>query len=450
MKPVRLRAGSATDVGLVRSNNQDQYLVAEPLYAVADGMGGAAAGEVASAIAVRTLGEELARRGGSLTPDELLEAAQTANRAVWEESIAHSEMRGMGTTLVAATLVESGTLAVINVGDSRLYSMRDGAFRQVTVDHNLVAEMVAEGRISKEEGQVHPRRNIMTRALGVEPEVPVDLFVEEAIPGDRFLLCSDGLPRELSDDRISAILRRLSDPSAAAKELVHEAKRRGGNDNITVIVINVLEDHVEPPSLESAGSLVAGAAAPPVSGEPESESEPGDEETKLLDVVGTGSAKPGEHRRERPAKEPRASLVTLRVAAFVAAFVLIVAAGAAGVWYYARSSYFVGVRGNTLAVYQGRPGGVLWIEPTLNHRSSVTTAQVLEASLASLHAGVEEPTIAAADAYIANLASLFQRSRAAAQPPPTTPTTTTPSSTATSTATSTNGSSATISAPTTS
>jgi protein phosphatase len=284
----------------------------------------------------------------------------------------------------------------------------------------------------------------MTRALGVEPEVPVDLFVEEASPGDRFLLCSDGLPRELSDDRISAILRRLADPSGAARELVHEAKRHGGNDNITVIVIDVLEGHTPQHYSDQGSFAVPGGEAAdivvPVHGY-----EPDAGETKILEVVTIASPDAGDHRVTHRAKESRSALITLRVAAFMATFVLIVAAGAVGVWYYARSTYFVGVKGNTLAVYQGRPGGVLWIEPTLNHLSTVTTAQVLQASLPSLNSGVEEPTVAAADAYIANLAALYQKSQAASQPPPPTPTTTAPSTT-----TSTGGSASTISAPTTS
>ena len=465
MVSLRLKAGSATDVGLVRSNNQDQYLMAEPVFAVADGMGGAAAGEVASSIAVSTLGDEVSRRAGPLTQDLLVEAARSANRAIWQKSIAHSEMRGMGTTLVAAALIDDDRLAVVNVGDSRLYSMRGDVFQQVTVDHNLVAELVAEGRISKEEGQVHPRRNIMTRALGVEPEVEVDVFVEAARPGDRFLLCSDGLPRELSDDRISGILRRLSEPSAAAKELVHEAKRHGGNDNITVVVLDVHEEESPPHSFEARGVEVSGAVPPadsaalptlgaahprdsltPAAGPTATGPDSADENTKLLSVLDINARTQANASREHRPSQRKASVVTLRVAAFIAAFIVIVAAGAAGVWYYARSAYYVGIRGNALVVYQGRPGGVLWIEPTLNHVSLVTTGQVLQASLPSLHSGVEEPTVAAADSFIANLAALYQKSQTAALPPPTTPTATT----APSTSTTSNAQSPTSTSPTTS
>jgi serine/threonine protein phosphatase PrpC len=233
-----LRAGSATDVGRVRANNQDELLVATPLFAVADGMGGAAAGEVASATAIHALRDAFAGAGES-TPEHLLQAAQAANRAVWDQAEANPEMRGMGTTLVALAQVGDGQLAAINIGDSRLYQLHEGELRQVTSDHNLVAELVAEGRLSKEDAEFHPRRNIMTRALGVEPEVPVDEFLLDASPGDRLLLCSDGLFRELSDDQIASLLLRLADPEEAADELVQEAKRKGGNDNITVVVVAV-------------------------------------------------------------------------------------------------------------------------------------------------------------------------------------------------------------------
>lgn len=415
MTAVRLEAGSATDVGLVRSNNQDKLLLAEPLYAVADGMGGAAAGEVASATAVQTLGEQLLGRGGLASPEDLLEAAQAANRAVWDKAAENPEMRGMGTTLVAAILVEGPKLAIANVGDSRLYAMRYGDFRQVTIDHNLVAELVAEGRISKEEGEVHPRRNIMTRALGVEPEVKVDIFIEDVDPGDRFLLCSDGLPRELSDERIAAVLRRLADPSEAAKELVHEAKRHGGNDNITVIVLDVVQEPAATADLVTSSHDVVAAPPPPSP----SVSPPGT-------APPAGEARPSHRRQRRPAP------FNFRVAAFLLAFLAILAAGALGVWYYARSAYFVGLNGKSLTVYQGRPGGVLWFKPTLDHVSSVTTAQVLQASLPELRAGVEEPTAAAADAFISNLAKLYQLSRSAALPPTkTSPSTTSPSTTIT-------------------
>jgi serine/threonine protein phosphatase PrpC len=397
---IELRAGAATDVGLVRSNNQDELLVATPLFAVADGMGGAAAGEVASATAVQYLRESF--EAVEATPENLLTAAQTANRAVWDQAEANPEMRGMGTTLVALALVADGRLAAINVGDSRLYLLHDGELEQVTSDHNLVAELVAEGRLSPEEAEYHPRRNIMTRALGVDPDVPVDLFMLDAQPGDRFLLCSDGLSRELRDDVISSLLRRLADPEEAARELVNEAKRRGGNDNITVVVIDV----VDPTAEKDA------APAPPAA------------------VEAPAPVEPAPKARRRGA-----GLITTRVVAFCAVLVLLLAGAAAGVAWYARTGYFVGLTGNRITIFQGRPGGVLWFKPTVADDTTVTTAQIEARHLSILAAGQEEPTLAAARQYLDRLVAEQQAAQAAARPvaPPTTipakPRTTTPPTT---------------------
>jgi len=414
-----LRAGSATDVGLVRSNNQDQFLVAPPLYAVADGMGGAAAGEVASAVAIEALGEAFAASTDP-TPEGLVEAARAANRAVWEEAEANPEMRGMGTTLVALAQVDGGQLAVANVGDSRAYVLHEGELRQVTSDHSLVAEMVAEGRISKEEAEIHPRRNIMTRALGVEPDVPVDLFVEEANPGDRFVLCSDGLPREVSDEVISAVLRRLADPAEAAKELVEEAKRRGGNDNITVVVVDVDDDEGtaapgelaeaagDPPAAEEPTAMVAAAApAPPA---PPAAS---DEPTAMVAAVAPATpAPPAAGGKPAPRSRLRhPSPLNLRVVGFVLVLLLVLGAGAGGVVWYARSAYYVGLRGQQIVIYQGRPGGVLWLQPTVAEVTRYTTSDVLSYRVQSLRAGQEEPSLGAARNYIAALVAERQRTQ---------------------------------------
>lgn len=396
---ISLRAGSATDVGLVRPENQDQLLVADPLYAVADGMGGHAAGEVASSVAIEALNNAF-DRSGPLNPDNLIQAALAANRAVWDEAEANPEMRGMGTTLVALALVEGDQLAIVNIGDSRLYVFHDEELRQVTSDHNLVAEMVAQGRISKEEAEVHPRRNIMTRALGVEPDVPVDLFVEPAVPGDRYLLCSDGLPREVSDELIAAVLRRLANPQDAAKELVNEAKNRGGNDNITVVVVDVTESAV---SREEEDVTAVTVAAP----------------------VQEGGGRGGRRfRRRQPRPKAFSSPVTLRVVAFVLVLLVIIGLGAFGVVWYARSGYFVGLQHQQIVIYQGRPGGVLWMKPTLKERTDYTTADVLPVHLQTLQSGQQEASLAAARSYVQRLVEEKQQSAGASGPPATTPPTT--------------------------
>jgi PPM family protein phosphatase len=411
---ITLRAGSATDVGLVRSNNQDQLLVADPLFAVADGMGGAAAGEVASATAVNALEEEFAAAGSS-SPDLLIQAAQAANRAVWEKAEAHPEMRGMGTTLVALALVNGDRLAIVNVGDSRLYAMHAGDLRQVTSDHNLVAEMVAQGRISQEEAEVHPRRNIMTRALGVDPDVPIDLFVEDAVAGDRYLLCSDGLPREVKDELIASLLRRLADPAEAARELVEEAKRRGGNDNITVFVVDVVDsDQADRAEHADQADPAVGTAGDETTGLDSRSASTGDIAPAQTEAAEAAEAPPTRKprrrflRRRRPAADTRPTrptnrMITPRVVGFVVLLLVIIGAAAAGVAWYARSSYFVGVRDDQLVIFKGRPGAVLWFRPTIAQETGRSVSDILAADLPKVQSGVEEPSLAAAQGLVARM-----------------------------------------------
>jgi serine/threonine protein phosphatase PrpC len=254
----RLRAGAATDVGLARPNNQDQFVLASPIFAVADGMGGHAAGEVASQTAVEALRRAFGAAGAS--PQAVVEAMRAANRAVWERAQAHAELRGMGTTLTAVALVDDDgaeAMAVVNVGDSRTYRLRNGALDQVTVDHSYVAELVANGQIDEAEAEVHPQRHVLTRALGVAPDVAVDLRVQPPVAGDRYLLCSDGLSREVTDAQIGSTLRRLADPAEAARELVAEAKLHGGSDNITVVVVDVLADEAGPDGADDGAPTLA-------------------------------------------------------------------------------------------------------------------------------------------------------------------------------------------------
>ena len=258
----KLLVGSATDVGLVRSNNQDQLLVAAGLYAVADGMGGHAAGEVASATAIRAL-QAAFEASDEHSAESLESAAKAANRAVWEKARTNRGMLGMGTTLVAVAVVENedgnSGLAVAHIGDSRLYQFRDQGLDQLTVDHSLVQELVDDGQISPAQAAVHPQRHVLTRALGVEPSVDVDVIPITPALGDRYVLCSDGLPREASDDQIAAVLARFADPTEAAKELVVLANSRGGSDNITVVVIDVLGSDSSPDTM----IVVPGPASSP-------------------------------------------------------------------------------------------------------------------------------------------------------------------------------------------
>src|SRR5437588_2157678 len=236
-----LRAGGATDTGLVRDHNEDNYLTDEGLFAVADGVGGHKAGEVASQTAVDTLQREFREP----TTDGLVDAVKTANRTVWDLAESNPDQRGMGTTLTAVALVnEDGEerLAVVNVGDSRAYLLQQGELEQLTEDHSLVEQLVREGQLTPEEAMVHPRRSIITRALGLDPDVEVDSWELTPYKGDRLLLCSDGLTNEVSDEQIASMLRTVSDPEEAARQLVQEARDHGGSDNITCVVVDVVDD----------------------------------------------------------------------------------------------------------------------------------------------------------------------------------------------------------------
>jgi serine/threonine protein phosphatase PrpC len=235
-----LRSGSASDVGRVRTVNQDLPLVRPDLYAVADGMGGHVGGEVAARVAVETLEQAFERVP---TVEGLREAFSDANAAVWRESQSNRDLRGMGTTLTAVALVGGpegrDVLALANVGDSRAYVFSGGEITQVTDDHSLAEERMRHGEMSEEEAAVHPQRHILTRALGVSAEVEADMWELEVRTGDRVLLCSDGLTNEVGAEEIAGILGEVNDPEEAAQRLVDVANEHGGADNITVVVVDV-------------------------------------------------------------------------------------------------------------------------------------------------------------------------------------------------------------------
>lgn len=230
--------GAVTHTGRVRQVNQDQLLAKDKMFVVADGMGGHLGGEVASAIAV----EEMAKATLPNSPQELVELIQTANEAILAQSN-KPELYGMGTTLVALVAPEptdQPLLLVGNIGDSRLYLHNNEGLRQLTQDHSLVDEMVRDGLISAGEAKVHPQRNVLTRALGVEAWIEVDTWELTPAVGDRYLLCSDGLTNELSDDTIREMLNHTTDPKEAAQALVDDACEAGGRDNVSVVVVDVL------------------------------------------------------------------------------------------------------------------------------------------------------------------------------------------------------------------
>jgi len=388
-----LRFGSATDIGKVRATNQDQVLVAEPLFAVADGMGGHAAGEVASLTAVEALRQAFNRDRSAAG---LVAAAEQANRAVWDRAADDASLRGMGTTLVAMALVQvdgEDRLIVINVGDSRLYLLRQGELEQLTSDHSLVQELVDVGELSEAEAAVHPQRNVLTRALGVDPDVVVDDLQILPVKGDRYLLCSDGLPREVSDAQLASILRRFTNPTHAAKELVAQARAHGGNDNITVIVVDVVDDDDRAAAASAALAEDTGLKIPSTIGE------------KGDDGDNRAGGKRSRLRGSRPprAKVAKARPITFRVVGFVLVLVALIAAALAAIGFYARGSYYVGLAAQQLTIYKGRPGGLLWFQPTLVQRTDVTSAAVLPSRIGDLQRGVQEASVADARGYVERL-----------------------------------------------
>ncbi len=242
----RLRAASATDVGRRRDRNEDAVLVRHPVFAVADGMGGHAHGDVASRFVVEQL-DQLAERGATepLSTDDVMAALREANRQMVQASAAAEDRRPMGTTACGLAVVEvdgETRWAVFNIGDSRVYRYADGELQQVSVDHSEVAELVQAGVLDPAHAEAYPRRNVVTRSLGHEPMLEVDLWVSPLAPGERYLLCSDGLTVELSDEQVAALLGAGEDPQTTADRLVAAALEAGGRDNVTVAVVDVLAD----------------------------------------------------------------------------------------------------------------------------------------------------------------------------------------------------------------
>jgi len=244
-----LRWGAATDVGRVRKLNEDSLLAVPPLFVVADGMGGHAAGEVASQLAVA----EFARLAEQPTvgADDLAETVRQANEHILSAGAERGDRYGMGTTLTGIGVVgttDGEQLAVFNVGDSRVYRFHDGRLDQLTVDHSAVQELVDAGRLTPQAARTHPRRNVVTRSLGSQPGPAPDVWLVPPVTGDRYLVCSDGLTGELEDPAIAELLGTADDPQAAADELVRLALAAGGHDNVTVVVLDVAE-----PTDEAAG-----------------------------------------------------------------------------------------------------------------------------------------------------------------------------------------------------
>jgi protein phosphatase len=400
---VRFDWAAASDAGQVRAGNEDSALAVDGLFVVADGMGGHAAGEVASRVAVEAL-QASAGTG-------IVEAVHLANQAVMDRAEADPSLRGMGTTLCAMALGPDGQVEIVNVGDSRAYLFRDGALVQITVDHNFVAQLEREGRITAEEARVHPQRNIITRVLGNDPDVEVDVFPIDAFRGDRFLLSSDGLFNEIADDAIADVLRNHRPPQEAADELVRRANASGGRDNITIVVVDVLDDDDK---ARAASAALAGAAATtaaePVPAAPATEAAPRPD-------------RPGDAITIEP-PPPRGRRVTWRAVVFVLVLLAIVVGAAGSVWWFGRNTFYVGLDHNEVTIFRGRPGGVLWLDPTVEQHTGLRIDDVPDARKRDVVLGKDADSVADARRYVANLKRQAAEEQAAS-------TTTTTSSTIT-------------------
>jgi protein phosphatase len=429
---VTLRWGSATDPGRIRPDNEDNLLAASRVFAVADGMGGHRAGEVASALAIDLLRSRLSEPGADL--DDVVAAIAEANADIYRAALENPAQQGMGTTITALIVIGDGTgdgsqaeapdetaddspatsphelFALINVGDSRTYLLRHGRLRRVTVDHSYVQELVTTGHITDDEARTHPRRNIVTRALGIDPSVRVDAWTVPIVRGDRFLLCSDGLVDEVHDDAIADVLTTIADAQAAADELVALANREGGRDNVTVLVVDVL-DGAEPPDpdteldlepvWEAGATTGTGAVDDPETQATEFEdlaelvTEPAAPATAttgpVTDVAPVAAEEPPRQRRRKLG----GFLGGLGVLAVLMLAFVIVAA-------YARRTYFVdfNAEGNVV-IYQGRPDGFLWFDPTEEARGVYTRDQLDDDSIARVERRPEFSSRENADQFVA-------------------------------------------------
>jgi PPM family protein phosphatase len=342
-----VRVGQATGVthaGRKRRRNEDAYVVDPPLFAVADGMGGAQAGEVASQLAAAVLRDA---GGDSGDPEQqVVSLIQEANRQIYERARRDAQASGMGTTVTAAVVAQN-RVAIGHVGDSRAYRIRGGDLEQLTEDHSLVADLMRSGRLTPEEAEAHPQRSVITRALGTDPDVDVDTLTVDAESGDVFLLCSDGLTTMIGDDEILRAIAETESLDDAAKTLVKAANRRGGEDNITVVLFEVesgetaetngrgadqdLEDTLSGLEAPTLTAVHAAAEAPPA--EPAATTEEPASET-------------GAPKRRR---WPRVLLYSFLALAFLAILV------AAAMWGLARANFIGASPDGYVAVYQGIP-----------------------------------------------------------------------------------------------
>lgn len=327
----QLPHGAATDIGRARRTNEDAYVADPPLFAVADGMGGHLAGDVAAATAVKVLSREVRDAG-----DALVAAVKAANQAVHRQAKSDPKLSGMGTTMTAM-LAGPTSIQIVHVGDSRAYLLRDGNLRRLTRDHTVADRLAREGKIRAEEADRHPQRSVLERAIGVYPDVSVDVEVVDVRPGDRIVLCTDGLTSMLTDPEILDVLLAESDPETASRRLCDEAVRAGGSDNVTAVVVDYPR--------EGARGEATAVSLPEAGGDGSRPPNPAPLPSRTAAASGTA----GVPRRRRA---PVRALVAL---------LLLAAVGAAGLLLgrlALSNSWYVGASDGRVAVFRGVPGSV--------------------------------------------------------------------------------------------
>jgi serine/threonine protein phosphatase PrpC len=336
-----VEAAGRTDRGRQRETNEDAYLESSPVFCVADGMGGARAGEVAARTAVDTLAG--GGDAGAGTEARLAETAQVANRKIYELAQSDESLAGMGTTFTAV-VVENGDVVTGHVGDSRLYRFRGGELERLTRDHSLVEELVRRGELQPEEAEIHPQRSIITRALGPEPDVEVETFTCPGKEGAVYLLCSDGLTAMVPEERVAEIMRKERTLEQTADELVAAANEAGGKDNVTVVLFRLAES-----GEEAAG----GSDADTLAGQETRTDLSADQVRSAVAEADAGTATRAPARNSAARLRPQGRH---RRWIGLAAGLLIVTALVAGLYFGSRQFYFLGTNDRGLVtLYRGLP-----------------------------------------------------------------------------------------------
>jgi len=355
-----LRYAARSDRGLIRDGNQDSVYAGPRLLAVADGMGGMAAGDVASNITIGAMAPLDEDVQGDALVDALRSAVDTANQQLRDVVDANPSLEGMGTTLTAM-LFSGSKFAMVHVGDSRAYLLRDGEFVQVTKDDTYVQMLVDEGRISAEEASSHPQRSLLTRALDGR-DIDPEYSVRQAVPGDRYLLCSDGLTAVVHAETIAQTMREYSDPAQCVERLIQLALRGGGPDNITVIIADVTDSG----DIREQRPVVGGAAARDRGMSPSVEgSTPASRASALNAPRAAVPEPPPEEDHARPKRHP------MRTTALLVVLLAILGGLLWGGWAWSQQQYYVGATPDGLvAVYQGIPGQIAGVHLSRVHESS--------------------------------------------------------------------------------